>query len=373
MSTPKISARNTGVILAVMIMCSLVMSGSLTSRQNTWMAFAGMLLTHLPLTLVICRTVDLFHGKNLFEIIVRVFPKLPARLIIGALTIYFVLVTALVTRNFVEFAVVIALKRTPRVVLIIALASVALYAGSKGISLIGRWSVIAAVIILLNLIFSIIVSLDIMDVSQMLPMNKVPVPVILQNSYMIGTIAVGDTILMLSCVASLREGDSPYAAYLSGLAAGVFVTTTIVLRNLLILGQSLVKSAKFASYMAMRIIKRGNFMERIESLVSFNLFMMCITKLSVSICASARGFAQLVRDDRPDTLTPAVFLPSVAIAALCFQSMQDMFDFAWGYRFFAIPFQVLIPLAVWIKAEIYCRKNTHGPDADELAPESANA
>jgi spore germination protein KB len=50
-----------------------------------------------------------------------------------------------------------------------------------------------------------------------------------------------------------------------------------------------------------------------------------------------------------------VALLFLALSAIIYKNTMEMFDFISVYQFYAIPFQIIIPLAVWIAAEIKAR------------------
>ncbi|WP_188399619.1 endospore germination permease [Sporomusa sp. GT1] len=356
MQTESISARNISCLLILSILCGTVISGSTTVGQDFLIAvfFAGMLF--LPLIYIYSRICSLFPGKNLYDIIQVLFGKKLSFMLILLMSCYALIVSALVLRNFVEFTVVIALQNTPRIPLMIVLAVVAAYLAQSGPRILGRWSLIICVLIIGNVVFTILLALDTISIANLQPMLNHSPQDIAANAFIFGSIAFGETVLAMTIFGSLKRGESPYKAYFAGIIGGIFVLIFILMRNLLILGPEMIQIVKFASYMAARIIHFGSFFERIESLISFNLILLGLTKIALCLTATSLGIAKLLKIENFTKLSLPVCHLVLALCSLIFKNMFEMFDFAKIYGFLAVPFQLLIPLVIWLTAEIKIRK-----------------
>jgi hypothetical protein len=49
-----------------------------------------------------------------------------------------------------------------------------------------------------------------------------------------------------------------------------------------------------------------------------------------------------------------------ALSSILFKNLMEMYDFVWVYRFLSVPFQPLIPLVIWIAAEVRASKQRRG-------------
>lgn len=356
MQTESISARNISCLLILSILCGTVISGSTTVGQDFLIAvfFAGMLF--LPLIYIYSRICSLFPGKNLYDIIQALFGKHLSLMLILLMSCYALIVSALVLRNFVEFTVVIALQNTPRIPIMIALAVVAAYLAQSGPRVLGRWSLIIFVLIISNVFFTILLALDTINMTNLQPMLTYSPRDITTNGFLFGSISFGETVLAMTIFGNLKQGESPYKAYFTGFIGGMLILGFILIRNLLILGPEMIQIVKFASYMAARIIHFGSFFERIESLISFNLILLGLTKIALCLTAASLGIAKLLKIENFTRLSLPVCFLVLALCSLIFKNMFEMFDFAKIYGFLAIPFQFLIPLVIWLMAEIKVRK-----------------
>lgn len=356
MESEKLTPWNLRSLLIIMILCGSLVNGAFTVMQDTWISVLLMAVIYLPAILIYCRICTLFPGEDLFSMMQILFGRVGSVLIILPMACYALTVTALQLRNFTEFTVVIALQNTPPIPIMIVLILTVLYLAKQGFSVLGRWSTIICTVISINIILTILFSLNIMELSHILPiMNHTP-KAVLSNSFALGSIAVGETVMMMIILSNREKDRSAYHIYLPGVLLGVGLFALVILRNFFILGPDLENAAKFSTYMAVRIIEVGSFFERIESSISFVYILLGITKMTLFLSGATMGISRLLRvEDYKKLLVPTGLL-ALAIGTLVFNNAFEMFDLVWVYQYAAIPFQLLIPIVIWITAEIRTRK-----------------
>ncbi|HWS43465.1 MAG TPA: endospore germination permease [Pseudoflavonifractor sp.] len=351
MEMQQISARNLRSLLVMMVLCGSLISGTLTTAQDNWLSVLLIGVLFLPLLLIYSRIAALFPGKNLYDIIQILFGPVAGFLMIFFMTAYALLVNALQLRNFTEFTVVIALQDTPPVPIMLILFLPVFYLARAGVAVLGRWSIVVCSLILVNFALTLLLSLNIIDLSHVLPVMDHSLGEIASNAFTLGSIAVGETVIVMTILGNLKKGESPYKVYLGGVLTGVALFTLVLLRNILILGPDMEQAASFSTYMAVRVIGVGHFFERIESSISFTYILLGITKMALFLSAASMGIARLMRvSDHRRLLVPASLLV-LAAGTVVFGNIFEMFDLAWASRYFVLPFQVLIPVIIWIAAE----------------------
>jgi len=128
------------------------------------------------------------------------------------------------------------------------------------------------------------------------------------------------------------------------------------LRNIAVLGAPMMSAEYFPSYAIARVIKVGNFLSRIEVVVAINFVIGGIVKISLCLLAATRGVTRLfgLKDYRKLVMPMGLLL--VAICSILYENTMDMFTFLPVYQYYALLFQVVIPVIVWIAAEINARK-----------------
>ena len=361
METENISPRNIRCLLILMVMCGSLVNGAFTVMQDTWIAVLLMGVLFFPMLLIYSRLCALLPGKNLYEMMTALFGQAGSFLMILLMSLYALVVTALQLRNFTEFTVVIALQNTPAIPIMIVLILPVLYLAKQGLQVLGRWSLIICAVLVIHIVLTILFALNVIELSHILPVMDHPFSDIASDAFTIGSIAVGEAVMAMMMMGHLKKGKSPYGVYLPGVLMGVVLFALIILRNVCILGPDMEQAAKFSTYMAVRIIDVGSFFERIESSISFIYVLLGITKMTLFISAAAMGAAWLLKVSDYKRLLLPVGLLVLAVSALVFNNVFEMYELTRIYRYFALPFQILIPAVIWIAAEIKIRK--HRPAA----------
>ncbi|SHK84551.1 GerAB/ArcD/ProY family transporter [Desulforamulus aeronauticus] len=352
MNKEMITTRGAASMMALMVICGSVLTGINTVKQDLWLSILFSALLFLPIIFVYSRICALCPQQGLYEILESLFGKAIVFLLILLFSAYALTIAALTLRNFVEFTVVIALEDTPKIPLMMAILFVVVFLARQGLAVFGKWSTIICAIILANLAFTILLSLDVIEISRIKPVLDHSFSQIAGNAASIGSIAIGESVLIMTLMGHVGTGKSSYKVYLWGLLVGIVALALVALRNLLILGPEMVEAAKFSGYMAVRIVHLGSFFERMESLISFNLILMGITKIALCLSAATLGTAKLLKTDAYRNLLLPVSLLVLALCSIVFKTAFEMFDFAWMYKYIAFPIQVILPVIIWIAAEI---------------------
>ena len=354
----KISARNIGCLIALAVASSSFVSGYDSIGQDSWIAVSLAALIAVPVIGMYARTMRLYPGMGLFDIAENMFGGVFGKVVIAFMTWYFLHVSSLVLSLFTFFINLAALKETPDIVVMGSLLLVAAYLSASGIHTMGKWALLIVIMILGNLVLTIAFSARSMDISHLRPVMAHSGRHLLSEAWCFGAFAFGETIVALTAFGSLKEGESPYKAYYLGLGLGAAVIISVALRNILVLGPHMLDASVFPSYIATRIVTFGNFLENVESIISFALVLMGVSKLALCLHAAAAGGAKLLgkRGERYFILPASLF--ALVLSLTSFEHMADFFAFAEVYRYYALPFLVIIPAAIWIAAEVKAHKRT---------------
>jgi hypothetical protein len=89
------------------------------------------------------------------------------------------------------------------------------------VAVLGRWSIVVCSIILVNFALTLLLSLNIIDLSHILPVMDHSLGEVTSNAFTLGSIAVGETVIVMTILGNLKKGESPYKVYLGGVLTGV--------------------------------------------------------------------------------------------------------------------------------------------------------
>jgi spore germination protein KB len=336
---------------------SVVMGVSTTMEHETWIAILVSTLMALPLFILYARLIQLFPEKNLFQIAELLFGEVGGKVISGLLVWYAIHLAALVLRNFSEFTQVCTMPETPQLPIMILMALTSAYLAKSGMKAIGKWSIIAFIFVLLVIVLTGIAAFSQMKMADLLPILSTPSEKVVQASFQIFSFPYAETVLILCLGDSLRRDAKSYKLFIWALMITMVFLLLVFIRNATVLGETLMRESYFPSYITVRIIRVGNFLERIESSVSSNFLLTGIVKITVCLLAASKGIASLFHAKNGAAFIFPVGMLALALCATLYHSIMEMFIFIDYYFYYAFPFQVIIPVVLWIAAEIHVRKN----------------
>jgi spore germination protein KB len=145
--------------------------------------------------------------------------------------------------------------------------------------------------------------------------------------------------------------------FLYALIIVLAVFLLVFVRNLSLLGVTVMCLDYFPSYVAARIIEVGDFLARIEGSISTNFLFAGIVKVTSCLLAASKGMACLFNLDHCRPVVLPMGMLSLALCAIVYKNTMEMFAFLPYYPYYAFPFQVAIPLMAWIGGEIYVKKH----------------
>lgn len=339
-------------LVAVFVMgSSLTLGISAESMQDGWIAFLFAIAAVMPVIYVYARLLSRYPGKNLFEICTEVFGRIAGKIIIVLFVWYAFHLGALVMRNLSEFIQVRVFSPMPQTISLLSLAVLAIWASKRGVEVLGRSAIVLLPISLFILLCTTALLLKNMHPFYLLPiaenMDSVP-----RDAFVDFSFPLAETVLFLGLLHHVTGKGKPGKVWLYGLLIGGAALLLAYFRNVMTLGFPLHNDKWFPSYDATSIIIVGTFISRIENFVGVNMLILVFLKTSVCLLVAAKGCAQLfdANDYRP--FVAPLGLLMAAFAGMVYKSTMEMFGFVSVYPYYAFPFEVLIPLALCLTAEI---------------------
>jgi spore germination protein KB len=351
-----ITIRQAVCILIMFIFGSSVIMGvSSEAAQDSWISLLLAAVFATPVILVYARISRLYPEKDLFEIIESALGKIAGKIVVVLMVWYAIHLGALVLRNFSEFIQIETMPETPQLPIMIAMILVVVYMAKSGIETMGRWSIFMLSVVVFVVVITVLFSLNKIDFMNILPVMEHDIGTIAKGSFQLFTFPYAETVLFLGAANAIKKSDSPYKVYLHAILIGTVILLAVILRNTLLLGSAMIDAEYFSSYVAVRIIEVGEFFQRIEGSIAMNFILAGIIKIAVCMMAASKGTARLFGIEDYRRLVFPVGLLIVALCAVVYRNVMEMFDFLKVYQYYALPFQIAIPLTVWIAAEIRTR------------------
>ncbi|PKM52629.1 MAG: spore gernimation protein [Firmicutes bacterium HGW-Firmicutes-7] len=345
------------IMTMFLIGSTLVLGVGSDAKQDSWIAIIIGIGYVIPTVLIYSRILWLFPGKNLFQILERIMGKYVGKAVSLLFIWYAFHLGALVTRNFSEFINIVALLETPPLVPVLVLIMLCIWGVKEGIEVLGRWSQFVLPILTTILFITVILSFPLGDWTNIRPIMYNNLGPILKASYGVFSFPFAETVIFMMILGGLKGQKGYYKVYLKSILLGGFIVLIINLRNIVILGYEFIDNIYFPSYAAVSLINIGDFLQRIEILVSVVFLFAGFIKICICLLAVCYGAAQVLNITEYRILVTPIGLMMMILSLIIYDSMMEMQEWAFVYyKFYAFPFQVILPLIIWMVCEIVVKQ-----------------
>lgn len=349
-----ISTRQGITIMVMFLIGTTLVAGSANqAKQDAWISILLAILMAIPFGFIYSRITSLFPQKNLFEMLQLLFGNILGKIITLIYAWYFFHIGSLVIRNITEFIQVVSFPETPQFFTALFIGFVVIYMAKSGIEVLGRWTEFILPIVLFVLMIIILLSLPRVHLINIRPILADGFKPVFQSALSLIAFPFAETIVFTALFNTLKDRNQCFKIYcISILITGV-VILLVSIRNILVLGVSNINTLYFPSYSAVSLINIGDFLQRIEIIVSTTLILSSIAKLSVFLSATSVGVAQIFNLKDHKSLVAPICLLMINLSIVIYNSTMEMFE--WIEQvipYYSIPFQLILPLIIWIFAEI---------------------
>jgi len=344
---------------------SVILGFRTNVAQDTWISLFMAIIPVILIVLVYARIMNLYPHKNLFDIMQDVFKPVIGKVFIVLMIFYATLVGAIVVCLFNDFIRMTSLNMTPELIVTFTFVSTSFYIASSRINAYARGGVTVVYILVLTVLITILISLGQMfKTDHLYPIADHSIKELAGGAWIIFAKPFAEVVLFLGIADTVirKKGDSPYKAFVFGVLIGAVILLSTHLRNLLLIGPALIENSYFPSHRAARIVGIPEVLERIEGLITYNFMIAGIGKVTVALLFAAKGASKLFGTSNYKSLLMPLALLFISACYMFSNNVVEIFDFLKVYKYFAMPFQVIIPLIVWIGAEIKSRRQKQEED-----------
>ena len=354
-STNQISTRQAVCILVMYIFGNSLMYSGSKVKQDTWLAVLIGLFMFVPMMLIYARTVSLYPGKNLFDIIDDIFGKIFGRIIALLYVFYAIHLGALLMRNFSEFIQVASMPETPQLIVLVFLFALGIWMVKSGLVVLGRWAKFALPVVLIAVMVTILISMNSINFNNIRPVASTAFPKLMDSSFTLFSFPYGETILFLALFGAIETKKGPYKIFFWGILISLIFMLMAILRNIFVLGFPSLEMYYFASYTTVSVISLGDFFTRIEVLIGLAFLLDLFVKQCVCMFAASIGVSKIFNIKNYKNLAIPTGLFMLTLASILYPNTLEMYKWIDVYKYYALPFQVVLPLMIFIGAEIKTR------------------
>ncbi len=368
MKKEMLTSRQTICLVSMFLFGSAAIIGSGTEvEQDSWIALLMAAAFSAPFFLLLGRLGRLFPDKGFFDLVEMLLGKIAGKIVIALMAWYCLHLCALVLRDFSEFVGVCVMPETPHMPIMLIMMLTVVYLVKSGVETMGKWSIFMLPVILMVLVMTVLFSLNIMDLSRIQPVAAHDIGDIAKSAYMNVAFPYLETVVFLCAFQGAIESRRPYKPYILAFLLGTAALVTIDLRNTLLLGTKVLDAVYFPSYIASKVIQLGNIISRIEGSIAMNFVIGGVAKISICLLGAARGVEHLFGLRGYKQFVLPLGLLAAALCGTLYERNIELYEFLKIYQIYAIPFQIFIPLLIWILAEIRAKKDRAQKTADSQA------
>lgn len=346
-------------MLTMFIMGSTLILGTAPeAKRDTWIAIIIATLAAIIIVSMYSKIANTFPSKTIFDIFELLFGKLLGKILTIIYVWYFLHLGSLVIRNFGEFMNTLAMPETPIFVPMMCIGILCIWVSKSGIEVLARTSKVLFITCLIVIIIIQFCTIPILDVSNIKPIVENGWVPIIDGAFSTLSFPYAESIAFMGTLYCIERKNLLYKIYISSVIMAGIIMIVIALRNLFVLGGSVLSSLYFPAYLAVSKINIGDFIQRVEGSVSIVFAAGVFVKISLCLLAASNGIAKLfnLKDYRSVVIQTGLIMSYLAY--FVYDSIMEMSYWATKiYKYYAFPFQIIIPLIMLIVLEIKVKRN----------------
>lgn len=337
----------------------------LVTRQD---AFIPSLLSILPGILTIFLLIDLqrkYPGKSFFSTSEEILGRWLGK-IVTLIYLYFCLeLCTLYVRGFGEFVVTVMTPELSVDIYLISIVLVGAYAVYVGIESIARVTQLLFPFYILILIFINLLLIGQFDLDNIRPFLDHSLGKIMYTSLLQYVFPMGEVIFFLGVIPYVKESRHVFKAAMSSIIlAGVFLAYRAFV-SIGVLGQGTAIASNYPYFNAIRLVKIGEFVERIDVFFLGIFVIAVLIQFTTVFYALSHGLAHLFKVKSVRTLAFPLAFFIFAISGSTITNVVEINDYLMWVRPITGPFYMLVlPAILWTVSFIKRKKES----SSELMP-----
>lgn len=281
---------------------SYIQSSSLLSsffasitRQDSWLIVLFALVVCCPIIWLYSKLIERFPDKNFFSIMQKIYGKYLGKFICALYLIFFIILTSLNLSDLSEFVKATIMPKTPLIVVsftFLLTSAWGIYGG--GMRQMVKYGFLMTMICLFVVIASILLTLNVMEFDNFLPILDLNPKKYIQATNIVVTIPICEIVIFLMTTNQVRTGKHGYFPYIfGGVAIGCFTILLVIMRDIAVLGNT-ISLFSLPSFETLRMVSVTQTLSRMEIVFAFILISLLFFKVTwlyyVSVLSAAHVF-----------------------------------------------------------------------------------
>lgn len=341
------------LVLAFILDGALIFPTAPEAGRNSWIAVIIAIIAAFILFTLYYKIQLLYPGRDLYKISQESLGGVLGNLITILYIWYFLHLGSLTLRDFGEFMSVMTMPETPKVTIGILSILTAIYMTKKGCAVIGKFALFSSIItlIIMGILFMLISPK--INTKNILPVMSQGIQPVLIGALSAFTFPFGECILFTVIFAQLKSTKAIRKSYFIGLTLGGIVLLITTFLEIAVLSEKVVLFLYFPFYTMLSMIRVGEFIQRLEIVGGIILNVFGIIKITLCLYAASLGISRLIKLDDYRVLLLPVALLILNITNILYDNVMQLVSWtAKYYKYYALPFQVFLPVIIFIAAKV---------------------
>lgn len=340
------------LIILFIIGTSSIETSGLSAGKDFWLSIIIAIFMALPILIIYTRLHYLFPGKDLFDIAEICFGKFLGKGIIILFTWFVFDGIAMTLRNYAQYVVTTSLEKTPLLIVELVIIVLCTTIVKNGIQVMGMWSRLFLLLFIFFMIITIHPLLPDMNIDNIRPVLNHGVKPVLKGAYETFIFPFTQTLVFTMVLVKFNKKNSPVRIYMKGLLFGGILVLIISITNILVLGVNTISTFYFPTYATFSRVAIGNMLERIEIVSGTMLTIGAFIKISIYLMATCKGVSKIFRNTDYRFIVVPITLLAINLSYFQFEGTGEYYEYAESWYYYVFPFQVFLPIIIWIVAEI---------------------
>lgn len=319
--------------------------------RDSWIALLLACIIALLVTSIYSRIQRLNASHDFFDALSILFGKWGGRILTILMVWYALHLSALLMRTLTELGMATSIVEPPYYIVLILFTLAGIYLLRSGAATLGRWAFIIFIVLFLVNGFIVIASIKNMQILNLFPILRRPAGELMQGTAQYLSFPMLESIVFLPLLFGKKTNFDAAKIYRFGILIGAGMLLTIVVSTFLLLGEPMMSEIYFPSHNAAKLISVGNFLTRVEEIVSVFMLLTGVTKFVVCLLTAAKGLAHLCGSTDSTAFAVPTGMFSFSFSLIVANNIMDIDRFLAIYPFYALPFQVLLPIIIWCRSE----------------------
>lgn len=322
--------------------------------QDAWIASIIGIVISIPILMLYGRLMNLYPGKNIFDILKIVFGKIFGGILSILFVFHLIFVGAYILNDFIDFIKLTALWNTPIFIPILCIGVLSIWILKEGIEVLSNWTKLNIRFVLIFIALSGLLLLPQMDISNLQPIFYHDFKEIFKTSISLSTFPFGELFIFISLFDCIdTQNTNIKNIFIKPLIISGLLATIIMMANLMLLGSAEYSYFYYSGYEAMKKMHLRGQYQRLEIIVSMIYTIIQFLQINYCILGASKGVQKVFNlKDYRYILVPVVFLV-MNFSYIMFGSVMDSINFSQNsWPFYGILVQVIFPIIISIVALI---------------------